>query len=541
MKMKSWRNRIVAVLLLAAVLATICLGGCSVKREPDWLSEPELLRTPIRLMLDSVSTGDYAAAGKQMQNQPDLDFYCPENAIGKACWDAFIGSIRYELVGEGYACGDGAAHKIRVTCLDLSAISESLPERVSALLEAKMAACGDISEVYDENREYRQELIDALTLEAIEAILTEEAKSITVELEVKLVCVDGQWKIVPDENLLKTITGGLWTGKSGSFDAYVSANQALVSERVSQVEKVFWLNDADVIAPKPNAACYGSTTDPSTLQWLLDDAAELLDGQKTLFTTDTEIMPGSEVVYYLDETILSITWRQYINGVAMAMSEIKIAHPSQFRRYLVDDTYGVTQREYGSDLAAQVNAVTASNADYYIRRPYGIIVYQGEVHRVNKKLDVCFVDDQGDLILVHQGEITDEETAKKFVEDNNIRFSMAFGPIIVEDGKNVTPPHYSIGEINGYFPRAALGTLGELHYLVATNGKTPECSNMLRLTMMADLMIAFGCDKAYNLDGGQTSLIVTNNRVMSYLSFSYERKVSDIIYFATAIPDGSGS
>ena len=362
-----------------------------------------------------------------------------------------------------------------------------------------------------------------------------------MELEVKLVCVDGQWKIVPDENLLKTITGGLWTGKSGSFDAYVSANQALVSERVSQVEKVFWLNDADVIAPKPNAACYGSTTDPSTLQWLLDDAAELLGGQKTLFTTDTEIMPGSEVVYYLDETILSITWRQYINGVAMAMSEIKIAHPSQFRRYLVDDTYGVTQREYGSDLAAQVNAVTASNADYYIRRPYGIIVYQGEVHRVNKKLDVCFVDDQGDLILVHQGEITDEETAKKFVEDNNIRFSMAFGPIIVEDGKNVTPPHYSIGEINGYFPRAALGTLGELHYLVATNGKTPECSNMLRLTMMADLMIAFGCDKAYNLDGGQTSLIVTNNRVMSYLSFTYERKVSDIIYFATAIPDGSGS
>ena len=539
MKMKSWRNRIVAALLLAAVLATICLSGCSAQRKPAWSSE--ILRTSIRMMLDSVIAGDYSAAGKLMQNQPDLGFSCPENAIGKACWDAFIGSIRYELVGEGYACGDGAAHKIRVTCLDLSAISESLPERVSALLEAKMAACGDISEVYDENREYRQELIDELTLEAIEAILTEEAKSITVELEVKLVCVGDQWKIVPDENLLKTITGGLWIGESGSFDAYVSANQALVSERVSQVEKVFWLNDADVIAPKPNAACYGSTTDPSTLQWLLDDAAELLDGQKTLFTTDTEIMPGSEVVYYLDETILSITWRQYINGVAMAMSEIKIAHPSQFRRYLVDDTYGVTQREYGSDLAAQVNAVTASNADYYIRRPYGIIVYQGEVHRVNKKLDVCFVDDQGDLILVHQGEITDEETAKKFVEDNNIRFSMAFGPIIVEDGKNVTPPHYSIGEINGYFPRAALGTLGELHYLVATNGKTPECSNMLRLTMMADLMIAFGCDKAYNLDGGQTSLIVTNNRVMSYLSFSYERKVSDIIYFATAIPDGSGS
>ena len=65
----------------------------------------------------------------------------------------------------------------------------------------------------------------------------------------------------------------------------------------------------------------------------------------------------------------------------------------------------------------------------------------------------------------------------------------------------MTPSYYGVGEINGHFPRAALGSLGELHYLVATNGKTPDCDNMLRLTTMADLMIGFGCDKAYNLDG----------------------------------------
>jgi len=60
-------------------------------------------------------------------------------------------------------------------------------------------------------------------------------------------------------------------------------------------------------------------------------------------------------------------------------------------------------------------------------------------------------------------------------------------------------------------------------------------------TTMADRMIEFGCDKANSLDGGQTALIVTNNRIMTCLTFTYERKVSGIIYFATAIPDGSGS
>lgn len=541
MKMKMFHNRMIAALILLAILSSVCLGGCATAKKPAWMTDPELLRSPIRAMLDSVGKGDYSAASDWMQGQPDLGFFCPDNTLGKVLWDAFTGSISYELLGEGYALEDGAAHKIRFTCLDLSPINEALPERTCELLKAKMAAGGDISEVYDENNAYRQELIDALMLEAANTLLAERTDTITVELEVKLVCEGGQWKIIPDENLLETITGGLRKDGNGSFAACIADCQEMVKDQTAQVEKIFWLNDADVIAPKPNPACYGSTTDPSTLQWLLDEAAVLLDGQETLFTTETEIMPGSEVVYYLDDTILSITWQQYIGGVAMAMSEVKIAHPSQFRRYLVDNTYGVTEREYGSDLAAEVNAVTASNADYYIRRPYGIVVYQGEVHRVNKRLDVCFIDDKGDLILVHQGEITDEETAKQFVADNHIRFSLAFGPIIVEDGKNVTPPHYGVGEINGYFPRSALGMLGELHYLVATNGKTPQCDNMLRMTTLADRMIAFGCSKAYALDGGQTSLIVTNNRVMSFLTFSYQRKVSDIIYFATAIPDGSHS
>ena len=44
--------------------------------------------------------------------------------------------------------------------------------------------------------------------------------------------------------------------------------------------------------------------------------------------------------------------------------------------------------------------------------------------------------------------------------------------------------------------------------------------------------------EAYTLDGGQTAVITMNDRRINAVQFGYERMISDIIYFATAVPDG---
>lgn len=49
-------------------------------------------------------------------------------------------------------------------------------------------------------------------------------------------------------------------------------------------------------------------------------------------------------------------------------------------------------------------------------------------------------------------------------------------------------------------------------------------------------MLSFGVEKTYALDGGQTATIVMRNKLMNKPDHSAERKISDIIYFATAIP-----
>jgi exopolysaccharide biosynthesis protein len=43
---------------------------------------------------------------------------------------------------------------------------------------------------------------------------------------------------------------------------------------------------------------------------------------------------------------------------------------------------------------------------------------------------------------------------------------------------------------------------------------------------------------AYCLDGGQTATIVMNNELVNRPVYGQQRKISDIIYFATAVPEG---
>ena len=219
---------------------------------------------------------------------------------------------------------------------------------------------------------------------------------------------------------------------------------------------------------------------------------------------------------------------------------MKIAHASQFRRFLADGQYGSEKQYYCTQMAETVNAVTASNADFYKYRPYGIVVYDGQVHRVNDRVDTCFIDDKGEMLLVPRGQISDQAAAEAFVEENNVRFSIAFGPILVNDGTNTVPEKYAVGEINDPYSRAGLGYLGELHYVLVTAGYGLEARVMPTIREFADRMLSFGCQKAYALDGGQTGTIVTNNTLMNYPDFGTQRTVSDIIYFATAIPNRNG-
>ena len=304
------------------------------------------------------------------------------------------------------------------------------------------------------------------------------------------------------------------------------------------VKREYSLSDLDMVAPKPDPACYGTAEAPVEVAAVLRQARELLDGQKTLFTTDTVIMEGTKIHYYLDDTIFAVTWKQVVGGGVYTFSEVKIAHASQFRRFLADGKYGASAEYTTQEMAGSVNAVVASSGDYYGYRRIGICVNQGQVYRESgQHLDTCYVDENGDLLFTRRGTITDKETAQKFVDDHGVRFSLSFGPVMILDGSYVVPSRYYIGEINEQFARAALCQMDTLHYVVvAANYQYPY----YKVHTMSDFawnLLKLGIPTAYALDGGQTAAIVMNNQLINNVSYGAQREISDIIYFATAIPE----
>ncbi len=322
------------------------------------------------------------------------------------------------------------------------------------------------------------------------------------------------------------------------YDMYMTGQISKALEGVMDVEKVYWLNDYDLIAPEPDQTRYGSSSDPSQLQWLLDEASETLGFEKFIFNTEIQLRPGSEVTWYLDETIFAITWQEVKNYGVYTFSEVKIAHASQMRRFLAGGTYGYSKQFHTTEMAADVNAVVASSGDFYKFRNYGVIVTNGQVHRANGAVDTCFIDDQGDLILVKRGQLNNVEQAQAFVDEHNIRFSLAFGPILIQDGVRCEPYDYIIGEIDEEYPRAALCQVEALHYLLAVANGVPEYSNLPSLHQFAARLAELDIETAYTLDGGQTGVIVMNDEMINPVQYSSQRKISDIIYFATALPDG---
>ena len=334
-------------------------------------------------------------------------------------------------------------------------------------------------------------------------------------------------------------TASLEVGIMDRHDMRMTNRISDALDGVLSIEKVYWLSDDDQIAPEPDQSKYGTTTDPSSLGWLLEAAKEEFGLEETAFSTDVKLFPGSQIMYYMDETIFAITWKEMLDGGSYTFAEVKIAHPSQIRRFLAGGEYGSEIQLKTTQMAETVNAVVASSGDFYGHRRQGVIVYDGEVKRVNSTyLDTCYIDDKGDMLFTYRGELKTVEEAQKFVDDNNIRFSLAFGPVLIDHGESRRVSSYLVGEIDDEYPRAALCQKGELHYVVVTVNIEKGYQRTADLYKFARRVEELDVDMAYTLDGGQTAVIAMNDKLINNVMKGHQRNISDIFYFATALPDG---
>ena len=118
--------------------------------------------------------------------------------------------------------------------------------------------------------------------------------------------------------------------------------------------------------------------------------------------------------------------------------------------------------------------------------------------------------------------------------DMGIREAVTFGPALVVNGKTAVTEGQEVGKAMASNPRTAIGVIDDLHYVfVVADGRTSESSG-LSLSQLAEFMQQLGVTTAYNLDGGGSSTMyyegkIINNPTTSGNSIK-ERNVSDIVY-----------
>lgn len=248
---------------------------------------------------------------------------------------------------------------------------------------------------------------------------------------------------------------------------------------------------------------------------------------------------GSPIDYYSDETIEVKCWKEKIDGTIYDFAEVEIAHPSQFRRKLVDDVISKKHLDYPLNTFRKMNGVVGMSADYCAFRSFGIIVQYGSMVRdtVMGDFDILIYDKEGNFNC-----ITDTKYKKsEYYQSNDVVYTFAFGPVMV-DNYEINPSDnldsYIVGEVGKVYPRAAIGQFGyDKHYLLCTVEYTNKEAQGATVRRFAEVMQSKGLRIAYNMDGGQTAALMYNNELFNKVAYGGQREISDILFFATAIPN----
>ena len=210
MKIAKFFSWIFGLLGAAVMAATIVLCLFSLNREPIMQEVPRGAKECVQEVMDAIGSGDFTLASRYFYGEPDLGVNNrPESMAGTMVWDAFVRSISYEVKSDFYATESGLAIDVAVTAMDIPGVTEVLAKKAHMLLTDRVESATDMDELYDENNEFREELVADVLSEAVVRALAEDAQPVTRDITLHLILRDGQWWVLPDSALLTAISGGV--------------------------------------------------------------------------------------------------------------------------------------------------------------------------------------------------------------------------------------------------------------------------------------------------------------------------------------------
>ncbi len=268
------------------------------------------------------------------------------------------------------------------------------------------------------------------------------------------------------------------------------------------------------------------------------------------FTVPPEANPaGFAADSYEDESIQVRMEHREENGVTWHIAWVTVQSPTQLRTAVANPEKPKGKKTYHvQDIAKRNHAVVAINSDYMSNDPekttYEIRQTTEIRAKSNRYKDVLIINEEGDFHFILANP---EMTSKKYAEwmkeelasytaEHRIINAFTFGPALVVNGeKQQTSEEYGYNT-NRPEPRTAIGQMGPLSYVMVIAEGRGESAGVTH-QQLADFMAGLGCQQAFNLDGGNSTELVFGETLYKGAPNAAQRSQSDIIYFATAVPE----
>lgn len=248
-------------------------------------------------------------------------------------------------------------------------------------------------------------------------------------------------------------------------------------------------------------------------------------------STETGEVTQTDTSYKDDNISVNIeTLRK--SDTTVYVADIQVSSSEYLKTALAQNTYGTNITDTTSSIASTNNAIFAINGDYYGANETGYVIKNGVLYR-----DTIRSSDYEDLVQYSDGifgVISEEEQTAQELLDSGVINTFTFGPTLVKDGEIAVSTSDEVGRAMSDNPRTAICIIDENHYIIiVSDGRTDESSG-LTLYEMAELMQSYGVKLAYNLDGGGSSTMYFNGKVVNNPTTNgntiQERAVSDIVY-----------
>ena len=203
-----------------------------------------------------------------------------------------------------------------------------------------------------------------------------------------------------------------------------------------------------------------------------------------------------------------------------------------------------------TETAKKHNVVFAMNTDYYTyrvavnnNRHTGIVIRDGRIlyddpytekqvtNSMFPNLDMLAFMPDGSLKVYHSW----EKTAQEFI-DEGVQTVYSFGPYLLLDGK-VSERAYANNENKN--PRCAIGMVEPGHYVAIMCEGRLKRSAGVTISYLAKMMRAKGCQVAFNMDGGQTAVMVFMGKQLNQIGAfdggkTNSRPTSEVLGFGTS-------